>query len=487
MGRNAPTQSPRSRHTVVQKPRNAFSKIPTPHHLVDINKMMPRPPPHHDFPPMTATSTRSSATKKSTKNALVPRLRFPEFEGEWEPIKLSKLAKINPRKITLNDDVEITFVPMAAVSDTGQLLVPERRVYGEVKRGFTYFIENDILIAKITPCFENGKRFLARNLFNKHGVGSTEFHVIRPGSKSNNQFVFYYLNLGHINSKGRDSMSGSGGQQRVPANFYTHLTIPVPSLPEQQKIADCLSSLDDLITAEAEKLETLKVHKKGLMQELFPREGETTPRIRFPEFEGSGEWEVKRLGNLTSRIGSGKTPRGGKTNYRTSGRPFVRSQNVDWGTLVLDDIAFIDDETHSTFVSTEIRTNDVLLNITGASIGRNAIADSRIAGGNVNQHVCIIRTKETKLLPSLLSQYLLTDLAQRQIDDFQAGGNRQGLNFGQIRSFAIPVPPQLPEQQKIASALSSLDDRITAQAERIETLKAHKKGLMQQLFPVMEG
>src|SRR5699024_3134195 len=122
------------------------------------------------------------------------------------------------------------------------------------------------------------------------------------------------------------------------------------------------------------------------------------------------------------KVGSGKTPRGGKTNYRTSGRPFVRSQNVDWGTLVLDDIAFIDDETHSTFVSTEIRTNDVLLNITGASIGRNAIADSRIAGGNVNQHVCIIRTKETKLLPSLLSQYLLTDLAQRQIDDFQAGG-----------------------------------------------------------------
>ncbi len=173
------------------------------------------------------------------------------------------------------------------------------------------------------------------------------------------------------------------------------------------------------------------------------------------------DWDAGRLGEKTTKVGSGITPTGGERVYKQEGRPFLRSQNVGWGTLILDDIAFIDDATHATFRDTEIESDDVFLNITGASIGRSAVADSRIQRGNVNQHVCIIRTDPAQLHPRFLNYFLLSTAGQRHIESFQAGGNRQGLNFGQIRSFLLPLP-STPEQHSIAGALSDVDALIGA-------------------------
>ena len=208
------------------------------------------------------------------------------------------------------------------------------------------------------------------------------------------------------------------------------------------------------------------------------------PVLRFSEFLDAGEWKGLELGPLTTKVGSGITPTGGDKNYKSEGRPFVRSQNVGWDELILDDVAFIDEEIHQSFDSTEIKVSDVLLNITGASIGRSAVADSRITGGNVNQHVCIIRTKQDELNPVLLNHFLISERGQKQIDSFQAGGNRQGLNFAQIRSFKIPLPPTTNEQRKICDCLTSIGELITTQTRKLDALKIHKKGLMQQLFPV---
>jgi type I restriction enzyme S subunit len=269
----------------------------------------------------------------------------------------------------------------------------------------------------------------------------------------------------------------------ITKEVLSDFKIKIPKLPEQQKIATCLSSLDEVIAAHSQKLEVLKEHKKGLMQNLFPQEGETVPNYRFPEFAEDGEWVEKKLGELTIKVGSGVTPLGGESVYKKKGRPFVRSQNVGWGILLLKEIVFIDEATHQNSINTEIESEDVLLNITGASIGRSTVANHQVSGGNVNQHVCIIRTKRESLNPYFINQYLISSLGQKQIDSFQAGGNRQGLNFAQIRSLSIPIPPTPKEQQKIASCLSSLDALIAAQAEKIEQLKLHKKGLMQGLFP----
>jgi type I restriction enzyme S subunit len=147
----------------------------------------------------------------------------------------------------------------------------------------------------------------------------------------------------------------------------------------------------------------------------------------------------------------------------------------------MDDIAFIDDETHESFKATEIEKNDVFLNITGASIGRSAVADDRVASGNVNQHVCIIRPKADQLDYRFLNHFLLSRSGQKQIDSFQAGGNRQGLNFAQIRSFLLPVP-HIVEQRAIASALNDVDALITALDRLIAKKRDIKQDAMQELL-----
>ena len=201
------------------------------------------------------------------------------------------------------------------------------------------------------------------------------------------------------------------------------------------------------------------------------------PHLRFPEF--SGEWKMCTIGELTTKVGSGVTPRGGEAVYKTEGHPFVRSQNVGVGNLLLDYIAFIDEETHLRQKNTELQFNDVLLNITGASIGRSALVDKQIVGGNVNQHVCIIRTKEN-LVPSFICSFLLSNYGQRQIDSFQAGGNRQGLNFEQIKSIKITIPSK-DEQIKIAKLLRAIDERIATQNKIIDKLQSLIKGIAQNV------
>ncbi len=195
------------------------------------------------------------------------------------------------------------------------------------------------------------------------------------------------------------------------------------------------------------------------------------------------DWRACRLGDdgLAKRVGSGITPTGGQRVYKRSGRPFVRSQNVGWGRLLLDDLAFIDDGTHSSFVASEIVEGDVLLNITGASIGRCAVATAALAGGNVNQHVCEIRTDPERLDPRFLCSLILSELGQKQIDSFQAGGNRQGLNFGQLRTFAIPLPLP-PEQRAIAEALLDVDGLLGELEALIVKKRAIKQAAMQQLL-----
>lgn len=409
-----------------------------------------------------------SDAQNNEKSALVPRLRFPEFRGAagWKAAQLDTLISVvtPPKKIPTTEYLAEGQFP---IIDQGQSAIA----------GWTD--DPDSLIKEDVPLIIFGDHTCALKLArSSFAQGADGIKILKGNGPTITEFLYQHLCFRPV----------------LPEEYKRHFSIlrdkviayPEAKGGEQQKIADCLSSLDELITAETQKLDALKTHKKGLMQQVFPREGETVPRLRFPEFREAEEWEKFELGPLATKVGSGITPTGGDRNYKTSGRPFVRSQNIGWGELILGDVAFIDEETHQSFDSTEIKVSDVLLNITGASIGRSAVADSRIAGGNVNQHVCIIRVKRGELNPVLLNQFLISDRGQKQIDSFQAGGNRQGLNFAQIRSFEIPLPPTEDEQRRIAECLSSLDNLIAAQSQKIDSLKTHKKGLMQQLFPVLD-
>ena len=198
------------------------------------------------------------------------------------------------------------------------------------------------------------------------------------------------------------------------------------------------------------------------------------PNLRFPEF--TEEWKKTKIGDITSKVGSGVTPKGGSAVYKTSGHLFIRSQNVGNGCFLLDDVAYIDEATHKKQINTELKDGDVLLNITGASIGRTTVVNKNVEGGNVNQHVCIIRLLED-YSPNYICNYLLSYGGQKQIDSFQAGGNREGLNFEQIRSIKFSIP-SFREQSKIASLLSLLEERIATQNKIIEQLQSLIKGIV---------
>lgn len=183
------------------------------------------------------------------------------------------------------------------------------------------------------------------------------------------------------------------------------------------------------------------------------------------------------MGELTTKVGSGSTPKGGNAVYTSVGHCFVRSQNVGMGYLILDDIAHIDDVIHQKHKATELNEDDVLLNITGASIGRTAITTKEIEGGNVNQHVCIIRAN-SKVSPKFLCNYIQTKKIQNYIQSLQTGGSREGLNFEQIRSFPISLP-NIAEQNKIAQLLDKLNERIATQNKVIDKLQSLIKGIAQ--------
>lgn len=268
------------------------------------------------------------------------------------------------------------------------------------------------------------------------------------------------------------------------------LPVLLPPLPEQQKIAAILTAVDDMLDVIARQISATQTLKQGLMQTLFTRgagtpdaQGHWHPHTAFQETELGRipvGWRATKLDSHASKVGSGVTPKGGSESYLSSGVPLIRSQNVLVGALSLDDVAFISDAQHEKMQNSALAPEDVLLNITGASIGRSAILPADFGKGNVNQHVCIIRTTAS-LNPYYLCQFLNSALGQIQIDRFQAGGNREGLNYQQIRSFDLPVP-SVEEQKRIADMLRSFDDKLDALNTKHAHYQSLKRGLIQKLL-----
>ena len=213
------------------------------------------------------------------------------------------------------------------------------------------------------------------------------------------------------------------------------------------------------------------------MKKIFSQE------VRFKRNDGTDfpDWEEKKLGDVCSKIGSGKTPKGGSEIYTQNGVLFIRSQNVINAMLDLTDRTCIPKSVHDEMRNTELQYLDVLLNITGASIGRCCLFDLHETA-NVNQHVCIIRLKDKEsYVPKYVEQIMLSDYIQNQIWSCQNGGSREGLNFEQIGNFSF-LSPCLEEQRLIADFLSDFDEAIAAAKKELELWKELKKGLLQQMF-----
>jgi type I restriction enzyme S subunit len=211
---------------------------------------------------------------KQQKKALMQQLltgkkRLPGFSGEWKEVRLGKVATINPKKSAKPEDGLVSFLPMEAVSETAQLLSLETKKYEEVSKGFSAFSDGDVLVAKITPCFENGKGAYVTNLTNGIGFGSTEFHVIRTEQELSSRFIYYITNSYEFRFRGEANMQGSAGQRRVPTDFLRAYPIALPPIDEQKAICSILDAVSLTIDKLSNKKEVLTHAKQALMQQLL--------------------------------------------------------------------------------------------------------------------------------------------------------------------------------------------------------------------------
>ena len=226
--------------------------------------------------------------------------------------RLGDVCTINPRSKTFQDDFMVSFVPMQNVSEEGAVDASIIKYYSEVKKGFTYFQENDVLFAKITPCMENGKGGIARNLENGVAFGSTEFHVLRPDPNFMiSSWLYYLTSWPEFRKECEKNMTGSAGQKRVPKAFLENYEIQLPDLDEQRKIAAVLDKVSDLIAKRRQQLEKLDLLVKARFVEMFGNPVSNTlhlPLLSLPELGEFGRGVSKHRPRNAPELLGGKYP-----------------------------------------------------------------------------------------------------------------------------------------------------------------------------------
>ena len=435
---------------------------------------------------MTRT-TKTTATKKEAKPALVPKLRFPEFrkEAEWQVKKLNELV-FEPKK--RNRDLKLGPADVLSVSGehgcVNQIEFMGRSYAGVSVKDYHVVEHGDIVYTK-SPLKKNPFGIIKENK-GKRGIVSTLYAVYRPFAEcSGTYFDHFFAGDYNLNSYLQPLVKkGAKNDMKVNNSDVLKGDICVPKLPEQQKIVACLSSVDDLITAQARKVDALKTHKKGLMQQLFPREGETQPRLRFPEFRKAGAWEVKRVDEQGSVL-AGKALAVGAPGRQ---RPYLRTKNVLDGAIDLSDVLTMP-MTDAEFTRFEILDGDVLLN-EGQSL--ELVGRASIYHGEYGQR-CAMQNAllRFRAFPSTNAEFAAQYFRKCQKDGTFANvatKTTSVAHLGSSRFSALELAwPTPDEQQRIATCLSSLDALITAETQKHEALKTHKKGLMQQFFPTVES
>lgn len=392
---------------------------------------------------------------KNNKTALVPRLRFPEFwdAGEWKICTLSELAvRITTRNRGSLIKRVLTNSAIDGVIDQNDYF--DREVANPNNLENYYVIDEGDYVynPRISATAPVGP--ISKNKIGK-GVMSPLYTIFRFKNHNNDFYEQYFnTNLWHSYLKNVSNTGARHDRMSISNDTFMKMPLPNHSNKEQQKIADCLSSLDELIAAEDKKLETLKAHKKGLMQKLFSRE------IRLKDKGGRDypEWSKKQLSDICFSISSGKS----KKNANDNGFPLYGSTGMIGKTDVVD------------------YDGEYLL---VARVGANAGHIYTIYGKcGISDNTLVIDVNRKKVELNYLNYFL----GNYNLNKFIFGSGQPLVTGSQLKAISLELP-SLPEQKRIADCFSSVDELIAAQGDKIESLKTHKKGLMQSLFPSIEG
>jgi type I restriction enzyme S subunit len=395
-----------------------------------------------------------------------------ELPEEWEWKRLEEIAEINSRfdKNSFDDETEVTFLPMRCVEElTGRMDTSIKRKYGEIKTGYTPIQEGDLIFAKITPCIENGKIAIAKNLKNGIGFASTEFHTLKFSPDNETKFYFFYLMQEKIRQEAARNMTGTAGQQRVPVTFLKRLKVPVPPLPIQRQIVAVLEQTEAVKRQRQEADALTGALLQSVFYEMF---GDPVRNERG--------WDIIEFGVIICETKNGlyKTEK-----FQGKGTPILRMYNIYKNRIVLDKYHLIT-ITDNEFEQYQVKPGDILFNRVNSPIwlGKSAVIPKDIGKFVFESKNIRIRVDTSKADPEYIVWYLSTPAGREEIlKRAKAAVNQSTVNNTDLREFRMLLPPLALQQQfaRVVQDVERIRERQVASGKEIEGLC---EGLMARAF-----
>ncbi len=412
--------------------------------------------------------------KKNEPKTLTPKLRFPEF-------RQTPLWPIEPlgRLFSERQETGYSELPLLSVTDRDGVIPQEdtnrKNNSNSDKAKYLRVVPGDIAYNTMRMWEGRSARV------GLEGLVSPAYTVCQPGVDTNSQFFAYYFKTRSLIGQFRRYSQGLVKDTlNLKYEAFARITVGIPEPAEQQKIADCLSSLDELIAAQGRKLEALRDHKKGLMQHLFPRAGETRPRLRFPEFRDAPEWENVSLESVC-RIQRGKFASRPRNDPKFFGGPYPFIQTGDVVRADGGPVAASQSLNELGLSVSKLFQPPIVLITIAANIGDTALLENEAC---FTDSVVGLIPKDSRVIPRFLET--VVRLKKDYLNKVATTGAQKNINNEILAALTVLVP-SLAEQSWITGCLRSLDARIAAEAKKLDALKTHKRGLMQQLFPSLEG
>jgi|SRR5690625_1506661 len=408
---------------------------------------------------------------------------------DWKITKIKYQSKIN--ELTLSENTKgnkiIKYIDIGSVDSTGDVLLKEKMKFENApSRARRILRKNDIIISTVRTYL---RAIATIEIEENNLICSTGFAVLTPKKDINASFLSYLL---HSSIYIDQIVSRSVGVSypAINASQIGDLECLTPNQLSQEKIALFLnqktSQIDSLIAHKERLIKLLEEKRQAVITETVTKGLDPDVKMKDSGIEWIGEipehWELTKVKHVTDYVGSGKTPRGGSEVYSNEGVIFLRSQNVHNDGLRLDDVVYINNKIDEDMRSTRVYPGDVLLNITGASIGRTCKVPKDLIKANVNQHVCIVRPNSENIVPDMFAKVMSSQIIKNQIFMQQDGSSREGLNFKQIRNLFFPLSNSEKEQSYIGKYIEKtnkiINELILKIKQQISKLKEYRESLI---------
>jgi len=412
------------------------------------------------------------------------------IEG-WKPMKVDEAFEFTrkPRSLDIPEGEPIPFIPMDGISESNRKIdYAESRTLEEIKSG-SFVFKDDLLVAKITPSFENGKQAILDNLSNEYGYATTEVWVLHPKEEVNilKEYLFYYLRRSKIRSDLAGKMEGSTGRQRLPKVVLRNLELHSPPLNEQEEIVSILNTVQDAIEQTEAVIQATRELKKSMMKHLFTYGSvpvDQTDQVELKETEIGQipeDWEVVELQELANVKGGKRLPKGKDLVDKITNHPYLRVKDFKDGSIDKTELKYLTEDIFEEISRYTISKEDVFISIAG-TIGVTGTIPSELDGANLTENAAKIMITDTAVLDKDYLKYFLSNpAAQHQIDIRTTKTSQPKLALTRLRQLPIQLP-DIQTQIKISETLNSFESKINTELDKKTSLESLFNSLLENLM-----